>query len=221
MIRIKALSKIFKEGGREVAALAQLDMNIQKGECVIIGGPSGSGKTTLLNIVGCLTRPTEGEVSIDNKEISRLPEHFLCDLRRSKIGFVFQQFNLFSGYTAIENVGMPLVPLGMREVKRRALAGELLDSLGLKDRADFPVHELSGGEQQRVAIARALINSPEIIIADEPISNIDAGNAEKILDIIKELVRRGKTLLVSSHDSLVAKHLPVTASYNLVLGRLA
>lgn len=220
MIQIKRLSKIFREGKREVAALSQLDLNIRKGECVIIGGPSGSGKTTLLNIAGCLTRPTEGEVILDNQCLSRLPEHFLCDLRRSKIGFIFQQFNLFTGYTAIENAGMPLMPLGVREVERRRLAGALLDSLGLGDRLDFPVNELSGGEQQRVAIARALINDPEIIIADEPISNLDTGNAAKIADVFAKLAKEGKTLLITSHDGLLISHLRVTSAYQLEKGRL-
>ncbi|MFA5117442.1 MAG: ABC transporter ATP-binding protein [Candidatus Omnitrophota bacterium] len=220
MIQIRSLTKVFKETGREVVALCDVKIDIQKGECVLIGGTSGSGKTTLLNVVGCLTRPTSGEVLIDHNATSGLPEHFLSDLRRRKIGFVFQQYHLFTGYTAIENVGMPLVPKGVREAERRRRAGYLLDSLGLHGRADFPVNELSGGEQQRVAIARALINDPDIIIADEPSSNIDAGNAAKIIEIFVELIRRGKTFLITAHNGLLTKQLPVTSSYVLENGRM-
>lgn len=220
MIAIKGLSKIFKDGPKEVAALADVDLHISKGECVIIGGPSGSGKTTLLNIVGCLTRPTKGEVVIDNKNISRLPDHFLCELRRRKIGFIFQQFNLFSGYTAAENVGIPLAPRGVREAERRRCAMALLESLGIADRADFPVNELSGGEQQRVAIARALINNPDIIIADEPISSLDAQNAARIAEIFTRLNGEGKTFLVTTHSGLLTEHMPVTRLYELEGGKL-
>jgi putative ABC transport system ATP-binding protein len=220
MIEIKALSKIFRQGNEDVAALSEVSLAIKKGECVIIGGPSGSGKTTFLNIVGGLTRPTRGEVLIDGKSLSRLPEHFLCELRRCTIGFIFQQFNLFSGYTALENVGMPLVPRGMGEKERRRRAAELLDSLGIADRADFPVNELSGGEQQRVAIARALINDPAIIIADEPISNVDDQNAARIAEIFARLNREGKTFLLTTHYGLLTELLPITSVFNLEKGKL-
>jgi putative ABC transport system ATP-binding protein len=220
MIKIKSLSKIFKDGKNKVTALSGVGLSIKRGECVIIGGPSGSGKTTLLNIIGCLTRPTQGEVLIENKDISRLPEHFLCELRRGKIGFIFQQFNLFSGYTAIENVGMPLVPLGIPLSQRQKLSEKLLCSLGLAERMDFNVNELSGGEQQRVAIARALINNPDIIIADEPISNIDSENAARIINIFTELIKEGKTFITTTHNGALTKELPITARYEINRGRL-
>jgi len=220
MIRINSLKKIFRQGAKDITVLSGLDLNVKRGECVIIRGPSGCGKTTLLNIIGCLTRPTDGEVFIADKRISHLPEHFRCQLRRSKIGFVFQQFNLIAGYTAVDNVGIPLAPLGIGESDRRRRALFLLDFLGLADRADFPVNELSGGEQQRVAMARALINAPDIIIADEPISNIDAQTSEKVIDILTRLNREGKTLLISTHDRLLIERLPVTSSHEFNAGRL-
>lgn len=221
MINIKSLCKIFKQCGQDVTVLSDVELKVNKGECVVIEGPSGSGKTTLLNTVGCLTRPTRGEIFINDKRISHLPEHFLCELRRSKIGFIFQQFNLLAGFTAVENVGMPLVPLGVCEAERRERACHRLDFLGLGKRADVPINKLSGGEQQRVAIARALMNDPELIIADEPVSNVDAATAEKIAEIFKELIDDGKTILVTSHDPLLINRLPVTSSYELVNGRLS
>ena len=220
MIEIKSLTKVFEEHGKEVAILCDLDLRVRKGECVMIQGPSGSGKTTLLNAVGCLTRPTRGEVFIDGKRVSHLPGHFLCEVRRDKIGFVFQQFNLLCGYSAVENAAMPLLPLGIGRKERRQRAGFFLDFLGLRDKADTQVNKLSGGEQQRVAIARALINDPDIIIIDEPISSVDNGTAEKIIDIFSELNRKGKTILAASHDSLLRERLPVTSSYQLSGGRL-
>jgi putative ABC transport system ATP-binding protein len=220
MINIKSLSKIFVQCGKEKTILDGLGLKIGRGECVNIKGPSGCGKTTLLNIVGCLTRPTQGEVYIDDVKISHLPEHFLCELRREKIGFIFQQFNLLTGYTAIENVGMPLVPLGIPENERRKRAMPVMEFLGLSDIADAPVNELSGGQQQRVAIARALINDPDIIIADEPVSSIDASNAGKLVEILNELVSKGKTILVTGHDRLLSEQLHLTSSYELDQGRL-
>lgn len=220
MIKIKQVTKIFRDRGREVTALSGLELNVRKGECVMIGGSSGSGKTTLLNIIGCLTRPTAGEVFIDNRSVGHLPEHFLCEIRQRKIGFIFQQFNLLTGFTAIENAGMGLVPLGVSGQKRLKAASMVLSSLGLGDRADFPVNELSGGEQQRVAIARALINNPDIIIADEPISNIDAENTARIVDIFGRLNKLGKTFIITTHNGALTKGLPVTSSYRLEKGRL-
>ncbi len=220
MIAIKSLSKIFRQGTQEVPALIDVEITIGNGECVIIEGPSGSGKTTLLNIVGCLTRPTRGEVMIDGKSLSHLPEHFLCELRRDKIGFIFQQFNLLNGYTAVENTGMPLAPRGVGEAERRKAATALLDYMGLAERADFPVNELSGGEQQRVAIARALINNPDIIIADEPIANVDDQNATRIAEIFARLNREGKTFLLTTHCGLLTELLPITSVFRLDRGRL-
>lgn len=220
MIRVKSVSKVFGESEGRVPALTEVELTIAKGECVLIGGTSGSGKTTLLNIIGCLTRPTAGDVLIEGTSVARLPEHFRCDLRRAKIGFVFQQFHLLTGFSAVENVGMPLAPLGLREAERRRRAAALLDSLGLSHRADFPVNELSGGEQQRVAIARALVNDPAIVIADEPISGLDQQNVTKLAELFTRLNREGRTFLVTSHNEHLSALLPITSSYSLERGRL-
>lgn len=220
MLIVKSVSKIFKDGPREVTALSDVSLHVKRGDCAIVTGPSGCGKSTLLSLVGCLSRPTRGEIVIDGTPISRLPEHFICDLRRTRIGFVFQQLHLLRGYTAVENVGMPLVPAGIREGERRKRALPLLEMLGMADRADFPVHHLSGGEQQRVAIARALVNDPDLVIADEPFSSVDAENVAAIAHLLGDLNRRGKTLLVSTHIDARTAGLPVTASYALEKGAL-
>jgi len=221
MIDVKSLSKVFFQHGEEIPILADLEMTVSRGECVIIDGPSGCGKTTLLNIMGCLARPTRGEVIIDRRRTSHLPEHFLCELRRSRIGFIFQQFNLLPGFTALENAALPLAPLGIGSKERRRRAEPLLDFLGLEDRKDFQVTDLSGGEQQRVAIARALMNNPEIILADEPLSNVDALTAERIIGVFRDLLEKGKTMILTDHSPLLARSLPITNAYRLERGRLS
>jgi len=187
----------------KVQALENASLEIKKGEFVVLKGPSGSGKTTMLNIIGCLTRITKGRLWLEDQEVSHFPDHFLSAVRREKIGFIFQQFNLLSGYTTWENVSLPLLPMGVSEKKRRVRAMKLLEGLNLETRADFMANELSGGEQQRAAIARALINDPEIILADEPLSNIDAGHVKIVLDILADLKKKGKTIITSFHDSQI------------------
>ncbi|MDY6855509.1 MAG: ABC transporter ATP-binding protein [Thermodesulfobacteriota bacterium] len=201
MIKVENVSKKYESGKVRVNALDNVSLEIKSGEFVILSGPSGSGKTTLLNIIGLLTRITSGRLWLANQEVSHFPDHFLSSLRREKIGIIFQQFNLISGYTAWENVSFPLLPLGVSESARKERAMGLLEEMSLETRVDFMVNELSGGEQQRVAIARALINDPEIILADEPLSNIDMRHVTIVVDILEKLKRRGKTIIVSSHDS--------------------
>ena len=201
MIKAECVSKKYESGKVRVNALDNVSLEIKSGEFVILSGPSGSGKTTLLNIIGLLTRITSGRLWLANQEVSHFPDHFLSSLRREKTGIIFQQFNLISGYTAWENVSFPLLPLGVSKSARKERAMELLEEMNLETRADFMVNELSGGEQQRVAIARALINDPEIILADEPLSNIDMRHVTIVVDILEKLKRRGKTIIVSSHDS--------------------
>jgi len=201
MIKLERVTKKYWSGKVKVKALNDVTLEIKKGEFVATLGPSGSGKTTLLNIIGCLSRINSGRLWVAGQEVSHLPDHFLSAVRRDKIGFVFQQFNLVSGYTTWENVSLPLVPMGVPEKERKSTAMKMLEKLNLETRANFMANELSGGEQQRAAIARALINGPEIVLADEPLSNIDADNVRMVVEIFTELKKRGQTIITSFHDS--------------------
>lgn len=184
----------------EVRALIDVNLEIERGSFTLLRGPSGSGKTTLLGILGALDRPGRGRVMLDNKDLARCSGETLATIRRRRIGFVFQNFNLLPRLPAWENVSMPLVPGGMTERERREKALSLLERLGLGDRTRHAPEELSGGEQQRTAIARALINDPDIIILDEPTSNIDAEASHLLLRILTDLKAEGKTIIASSHD---------------------
>ena len=204
MIELRAIHKTFNQGQHNAfEALCGIDLSIAAGQVTALCGPSGSGKTSLLSIVGCLSRPSRGRVSLAGRDISGLPERFLTDIRRQTFGFIFQQFNLIRGMSALENVMLPAYPLGQnwRELKARAEA--LLADLKLAERRDARVEWLSGGEQQRVAIARALINSPQVIIADEPTANLDTALSLEFMGILETLIASGKTVLLSSHDPLV------------------
>jgi putative ABC transport system ATP-binding protein len=199
-IQLDGVGKSFRSGTRTVDAIKDLTCRIDVGETVVIRGPSGSGKTTLLNIIGCLSRPTAGSVTVGGREVASLPDHLRTRVRRQQVGFIFQQFNLLPGYSTLDNVAMPLVPLGLGTRARRERARHFLDELGIAHRAEFAVNELSGGEQQRVAIARALINDPWLVLADEPTSNVDDESARAVLAIFERLRSKKKTLVLSSHD---------------------
>jgi putative ABC transport system ATP-binding protein len=200
MIRTENLCKRFTSCGGIVEAITDLSLKLPRGHCLLLRGPSGSGKSTLLNIIGCLTHPTSGKVYLDGREVSHLPDHFLTEIRRKTIGFVFQAFNLLEGYTVLDNIGMPLVPLGLDTEQREHKALSLLRRVDLEHRARFLVNELSGGERQRVAVARALVNDPAVIVADEPNSNVDQHDSRLIMAIFHQLKKEGRTLVVSSHD---------------------
>jgi len=184
----------------EVRAIQDINLHIQKNSFVVLSGPSGSGKTTLLNILGTLDRPTDGKVFMSGEDITSFSDIALSRLRREKIGFIFQDFHLIPRLTSWENVSYPLIPVGIGHKKRFERAKILLEKMELGDRLDHSPEELSGGQQQRVAIARALVNNPEIIIADEPTSNIDDETSEHILQLLTELKARGVTMLVATHD---------------------
>jgi putative ABC transport system ATP-binding protein len=200
MIRTENLCKTYVSKAGVVKAISDLNVVVEKGKCLLLRGPSGSGKSTLLNLMGCLSHPSRGKLYLDGREVSHLPDHFLTEIRRRKIGFVFQAFNLLQGYSVLDNVGMPLLPTGLHHHARSEKAMLLLRRMNLEHRAHFRVNDLSGGEQQRVAIARALVNDPAVIIADEPNSNVDADNGRLILELLGECKREGRTLVVSSHD---------------------
>ncbi len=205
LVRVENLKKVYKLGKVEVHALRGIDLEVYEGEYVAIMGPSGSGKSTLMHIIGFLDTPTEGRYFFEGSDVSKLSEPELAELRRFKVGFVFQQFNLLPRLKAWENVELPMVYAGVpaRERKRRAI--ELLEMVGLGDRAFHRPTELSGGEAQRVAIARALANDPKILLADEPTGNLDSQTEKEILDIFDELNRMGRTIVVVTHDPEVAE----------------
>jgi putative ABC transport system ATP-binding protein len=210
MIHLKEVVKQF-EGTREVIALKRISLHIEPGEMVSIVGPSGSGKSTLLNIMGCLDRPTSGVVSIGGHQLAAMGDDDLTRVRRDKIGFVFQFFNLLATLTAMENVALPLHLRGWRRRKAHDRARELLNVVGLGTRVDHLPEELSGGERQRVAIARALAIHPPILLADEPTGNLDTNTGADILTLLHDLhVRFGSTVVVVTHDAAVANSCPRT-----------
>jgi len=203
IVRTEKVDKIYNPGRpEEVRALNQVDLEILKNRFVLIRGPSGSGKTTLLNLISTIDRPTNGRIFLYGEDISKYSDVQLSRIRQKTIGLIFQNFNLLPRLSAWENVAFPLLPLGVGESERRKRSTEILNQLKLEKRVDHPPEQMSGGEQQRVAIARALINDPEIVIADEPTSNIDAESIKVLLEILMDLKNKGKTIIVSSHDPI-------------------
>jgi putative ABC transport system ATP-binding protein len=204
VLEARGLAKTYDTGGVEVLALRGVDLAIERGEFVAIMGPSGCGKSTLLNLLAGLDRPTAGEVRLEGERIDRLGETELARLRRRRIGFVFQFFNLLPTLSAVENVELPLLLVGRGRKEARRAAGELLAELGVGDkRAAAPV-QLSGGQQQRVALARALANAPDIVLGDEPTGNLDSATAREVLGLLRAARERGQTLLIVTHDARVA-----------------
>ena len=200
-IELQQIKKAFNQGRpNEFWAIKGVDLTIEPHKATVLKGPSGSGKTTLLSMIGCLSRPTSGRITLDGESLSGLPERFMTEIRRSTFGFIFQQFNLIKGLTVLENIMLPAYPLGLehRQLKQNAL--ELLQRFGLEDKAELRVEWLSGGEAQRCAICRAMINDPEILIADEPTANLDSRLSREFMQIIQDLAKSGKTILLTSHD---------------------
>jgi putative ABC transport system ATP-binding protein len=203
IIRTEKVDKFYYLGRQEeVRALNQVALEIFKNRIVLLRGPSGSGKTTLLNLISTIDRPTKGRIFLFGEDISKYSDVGLSRIRQKRIGLIFQSFNLLPRLSAWENVAFPLLPLGITEKERRRRSVEILIQLKLEKRGDHAPEQMSGGEQQRVAIARALINDPEIIMADEPTSNIDAESVKNLLEIFTDLKKKGKTIIVSSHDPI-------------------
>ena len=207
VIKTKNIMKCYGKESCEITVLKGINIHVEKGSFVSIMGPSGSGKTTLLDILGCLLKPTEGEVFIDGRNVIGLDDDELASMRKQKLGFVFQQYNLIQSFTALENVEMPMRIAGRSKWEAEDKAKRLLKMVGLEDRMTHKPSELSGGQQQRVAIARSLANDPKIILGDEPTGNLDTKTGEIILEILRKLNKEeGYTVIVVTHDSRVAQH---------------
>jgi putative ABC transport system ATP-binding protein len=205
-LELQHVSKIYQAGGVDLVAVDAVSLVIARGEVVAIMGPSGSGKTTLLSIMGCILRPTSGEILISGQPVSGLGESELPYVRRRHFGFVFQSFNLFPALTVVENVEIALRLKGWAAARRRAHAGELLQKVGLAARMDAYPRDLSGGQKQRVAIARALAGEPELILADEPTANLDSRMREEIMEMCRQLVRHeNKAVVIVTHDPQVGE----------------
>lgn len=206
-LQVNNLIKQYKQGDVVIKALDSVGVQVRKGEFISIMGRSGSGKSTLLNMLGGLDRPSSGEVLIDGEDIARLSNRKLVKVRRNKIGFVFQQYNLVPTLTAFENVELPLKYAGVSGKKRRELVSKALEEVGLGKRFSHRPNQMSGGEQQRVAIARALVTKPAIILADEPTGEVDSHTAEQIIELMKKLNRELEaTFIIVTHDPAVAEH---------------
>lgn len=203
-IALRGIKKLYRISDQEVAALGGIDLDIRNGEFTALMGPSGSGKSTLMNILGCLDRPSEGSYRLDGREVANLSDDELARTRNQQIGFVFQNFNLLSRISAVDNVALPLVYAGVKAAERKRRSMEVLEMVGLADRANHQPNELSGGQRQRVAIARALVNNPEIIMADEPTGNLDTKSTAEILDVFTRLHEMGRTVILVTHEPEVA-----------------
>mgnify|MGYP000837646107 CR=1 FL=1 len=204
LIEIRNICKIYNPGENEVRALDHVDLKIDQNEFVAIIGQSGSGKSTLMNMLGCLDVPTSGTYILNGQDVSGLSDDELSDIRNREIGFIFQGFNLIAGLTALENVELPLIYRGVAKKEREQLSRAALSKVGLSARMDHKPSEMSGGQQQRVAIARAIAQAPPVILADEPTGNLDSGSTKEIMEILKELHREGRTVILITHDNEIA-----------------
>lgn len=204
LIQLNNIIKSYQNGDQELNVLKGIDLTVYEGEFLAIMGPSGSGKSTLMNIIGLLDRPTSGDYSLNGKQVEELKEKELARVRNEEIGFVFQQFFLLSKLSALQNVELPLIYAGVGASKRRQLAKQFLEKVELSERMNHLPSELSGGQKQRVAIARALVNNPSIILADEPTGALDTKTSIQIMDLLTELNREGKTIVMVTHEPEVA-----------------
>jgi len=221
MILLQEVRKVFNAGKpNEFTAVRDVTLSVPFGRMTVFKGPSGSGKTTLLSLVGCMARPTAGRIFLDGREITSLPERFLTGIRRKTFGFIFQQFHLIRGITALENVMIPAFPTGERHSVLRERAMGLFAMLNMEGKAEARVEWLSGGEAQRVAIARALINNPRVLIADEPTAHLDTQLSLEFMETMGRLLSEGKTILVASHDPTVYESKAVQGVVGMRDGRL-
>lgn len=206
IIEIKGITRDFPLGNETVYVLKGIDLHINKGEYVALMGPSGSGKSTLMNILGCLDTPTSGSYVLNGKDVSKMEDDELAEIRNKEIGFVFQTFNLLPRTTALDNVALPMVYAGHGKEARNKRATTVLTQVGLSDRMDHKPNQLSGGQRQRVAVARALVNHPSIILADEPTGNLDSKTSVEIMSLFDEIHANGNTVILVTHEEDIAKH---------------
>ncbi len=206
VLSLRGIRRDFPMGNQWVRVLKGIDLDVQPGEYVALMGPSGSGKSTLMNLLGCLDTPTSGSYHLAGEDVSRMDDDALAEVRNKKIGFVFQTFNLLPRQTALQNVALPLVYAGWSKADRLARATEVLGMVGLADRMDHQPNQLSGGQRQRVAIARALVNTPSMVLADEPTGNLDTATSVEIMRLFDEIHSRGNTLVVVTHEEDIARH---------------
>ncbi len=206
VIRLNDIRKSYFMGRNELPVLKGIDLLISKNEYVALMGPSGSGKSTLMNILGCLDSPTSGQYILNGKDVSRMADDQLADVRNVEIGFVFQQFNLLPRLTAWENVALPLIYAGAGRKEREERARAMLTKVGLAERAHHKPNELSGGQSQRVAIARALINNPSLLLADEPTGNLDTKTSVEIMELFEQIHAQGNTVVLVTHEEDIANH---------------
>jgi len=206
ILELKGIYKDYIQDKMTVPVLKNVNLNVEEGEYVAIMGPSGSGKTTLMNIIGCLDKPTKGEFFLDGRNVLKCKENDMSDLRLKFIGFVFQNFNLLPRQSALDNVSLPLSYAGVPRAKRRIIAAQALERVGLGDRMKFQPNQLSGGQKQRVAIARALVNKPKILLADEPTGALDSKSGEQVMELFQRLNDEGVTVVMITHDPEIAEH---------------
>jgi putative ABC transport system ATP-binding protein len=206
LIELQEVSKLYGFGDATTLALDEVGLLVEKGQFVAIMGPSGSGKTSLMNLIGLLDRPTHGSYVLDGRHVARLRPNQQAKVRRDRIGFVFQSYNLLSRLNVLDNVALPLAYKGMTPVRRQKQASDILEQVGLREREYFMPHQLSGGQAQRVAIARALINKPSIIIADEPTGNLDSTDSKVIMELLADIHRRGNTILLVTHNPELTRY---------------
>jgi putative ABC transport system ATP-binding protein len=206
VLSLRGIRRDFPMGNQWVRVLKGIDLDVQPGEYIALMGPSGSGKSTLMNLLGCLDTPTSGSYFLAGQDVSRMDDDALAEVRNKKIGFVFQTFNLLPRQTALQNVALPLVYAGWPKADRLARATEVLGMVGLGDRMDHQPNQLSGGQRQRVAIARALVNTPSMVLADEPTGNLDSATSVEIMRLFDEIHARGNTLVVVTHEEDIARH---------------
>ena len=204
ILEMHHIYKDYYPGNIVVPVLKDVNLNVEEGEYLAIMGPSGSGKSTLMNIIGCLDKPTKGDIKLDGLDILNLSENALADVRLKKLGFVFQNFQLLPRQTAVENVALPLIYAGVGKRERLKRAAAALDKVGLSDRINFVPNQLSGGQKQRVAIARAMVNQPKILLADEPTGALDSKSSAQVMDLFTTLNQEGVTVIMITHDSHVA-----------------